>query len=297
MSQVSTEIINPEKTLSFRFTVVDEAEDYLVVDKPPLLLTHPTKPSRQPTLWKELHDLLAFEIANGGQISIINRLDRETSGLVLIAKTAAAARQFGLLMQQRRLQKEYLAIVWDWPTWETKLVDAPLDRQGKHRHSAIWLKRTIHPAGAPAQTEFSVERRFVRSTTGARHGALCPLPPRGDSEAEELPQVRGYNSNSRLKKFAVVRAKPRTGRTHQIRVHLASIGHPIVGDKIYGSNEKLYLEFIQTGWTARLQRELLLPRHALHSTKLVIQDEHEWTSVLPVDLASFCSRPALPAEP
>jgi 23S rRNA pseudouridine1911/1915/1917 synthase len=228
----------------------------VVVDKPPLLLIHPTKPNGAPTLWKQLRELLAFEIASGGQVSIVNRLDRETSGLVLVAKTAAAARDFGLLMQRQQLRKEYLAIVWGWPEWEHKLVDAPLDRQGKQQHSAIWLKQMIHPAGAPAQTEFFVERRFRRSTSS------------GD-------------------RFSVVRAIPRSGRTHQIRVHLASIGRPVVGDKIYGPDEQLYRSFIETGWTPELEQKLLLPRHALHSAKLAIKSEREWTSELPPDLAEF----------
>jgi 23S rRNA pseudouridine1911/1915/1917 synthase len=238
------------------FKIVDEIDDYIVVDKPPFLLTHPTKPDQRTTLWKELRELLAFEIANGGQVSIVNRLDRETSGLVLVAKTAAAARRFGLLMQEHRLHKEYLAIVWGWPEWETKIVDAPLDRQGKHQPSAIWLKQMIHPDGAPALTEFRVEEHFKRPTSSENH-------------------------------FALIRAIPKTGRTHQIRVHLASLGHSVVGDKIYGPNEQLYLEFIETGWTAKLERELLLPRHALHSAKLAIENGQEWNSQLPQDLISF----------
>ena len=76
--------------------------------------------------------------------------------------------RFGLLMQRHSLRKEYLAIVWGWPEWEHKLVDAPLDRQGKHQDSVIWLKQMIHVAGAPAQTEFFVERRFRRSTLVGR---------------------------------------------------------------------------------------------------------------------------------
>ena len=227
-----------------------------MVDKPPFLLIHPTKPSGTPTLWKQLRELLAFEIASGGQVSIVNRLDRETSGLVLVAKTAGAARDFGVLMQRRSLRKEYLAIVWGWPEWKHKLVDAPLDRQGKHQSSPIWLKQMIHAAGAPAQTEFVVERRFKRSTSS------------GD-------------------RFSVIRAIPRTGRTHQIRVHLASIDHPIVGDKIYGPDEQLYLRFIETGWTHELEQRLLLPRHALHSATLAIDAHREWTSALPPDLAKF----------
>jgi 23S rRNA pseudouridine1911/1915/1917 synthase len=119
--------------------------------------------------------------------------------------------------------------------------------------SAIWLKQMIHEAGAPARTDFCVEQRFTRNS--------------GEP-------------------FSIVRAFPRTGRTHQIRVHLGSLGHPIVGDKIYGPDEKLYLEFIKTGWTPELERRLLLPRHALHSAALEIDDER-WISALPPDLASF----------
>src|SRR5216110_3160079 len=88
------------------FRIVDESEDYLVVDKPPFLLVHPSKPNDSPTLWAALREILAFELVNGGQISIVNRLDRETSGLVLIAKNAAAARRFGLAMQRHRITKE-----------------------------------------------------------------------------------------------------------------------------------------------------------------------------------------------
>jgi 23S rRNA pseudouridine1911/1915/1917 synthase len=244
--------------VSRNFKIVDETDDYVVVDKPPFLLAHPTKPNGAATLWKELRELLAFEVANGGQVSIVNRLDRETSGLVLVAKTTAAARRFGMLMQKRQLKKEYLAIACGWPEWEVKIADARLDRQGKHRRSAIWLKQTIHPAGAAARTEFRVEQRFTKS---------------------------GWGNN----KFSLIRAVPLTGRTHQIRVHLASVGYPIVGDKIYGPDEQLYLRFIQTGWTSELERQLLLPRHALHSAKLAIDSEIEWNSPLPVDLAEFFS--------
>jgi 23S rRNA pseudouridine1911/1915/1917 synthase len=223
-------------------------------------------------------------------------LDRETSGLVLVAKTAAAAREFGLLMQRHSLRKEYLAIVWGWPKWEHKLVDAPLDRQGKHQHSLIWLKQMIHAAGAPAQTEFYVERRFTKCTRRPSP-AVSRLPldappgrdPDPEDEGEGRNQLHASNSTRSEEKFSLIRAIPRTGRTHQIRVHLASIGHPIVGDKIYGPDQRLYLRFIETGWTHELEQSLLLPRHALHSAKLAIKDEREWTSALPPDLAEFCS--------
>jgi 23S rRNA pseudouridine1911/1915/1917 synthase len=243
------------------FAIVAEQDDFLVVEKPPFLLVHPTKPTGARTLWSELKHLLAFEIANGGQVSIVNRLDRETSGLVLVAKNAVAARRFGLMMQEQRIGKEYLAIVWGWPEWDSTEVDAPLARQGIHAPSPIWLKQAIHPAGALARTEFTVERRFLRG---------------------------GEND-----RFSIIRAIPRTGRTHQIRVHLASLGHAIVGDKIYGPDEKLYLQFIDTGWTTELAHHLLLPRHALHSAALELASGERWTSPLPGDLAEFVS----PASP
>ena len=242
-----------QKTLA-HFEIVAEADDYAVIDKPPFLLVHPTKPDGPRTLWGELRQLLAYEVETGGQISIINRLDRETSGLLLVAKTPEAARHFGLLMQQNQIGKEYRAIVWGWPDWDHTVVAKPLDRLGKHHASAVWLKQGVVASGAPAKTEFFVERRFKRGEQG---------------------------------KFSVVRAIPHTGRTHQIRVHLADVGFPIVGDKIYGPNEQLYLEFIETGWTKNLESELLLPRQALHSSKLSIEGFGSWTSNLPADLADF----------
>jgi 23S rRNA pseudouridine1911/1915/1917 synthase len=235
------------------FSIVAETDDYTVVEKAPFLLVHPTKPGGPRTLWSELRGLFAFEIANGGQVSIINRLDRETSGLLLVAKTSSAARRFGSLMQKQQIEKEYLAIVWDWPPWNRKTVDAPLARAGAFAPSRIWLKQTIHPSGQPALTEFCVEDRIVRKD----------------------------------RRFALIRAIPKTGRTHQIRIHLASLGHPIVGDKIYGPDEKHYLAFIAEGWTPELERALLLPRHALHSSRLTIGPDHSWQSPLPDDLMNW----------
>lgn len=228
-----------------------------MIDKPPLLQVHPSKPADAATMWHLLRDLLVFEIANGGQVSIINRLDRETSGLVLIAKTKAAARRFCSLMERGRIAKQYLALVRGWPAADRFAIDSPLLRQGLHRASRIYLKQCVHPAGAPARTSFQVVRRF----TGASGGA-----------------------------FALVRAHPETGRMHQIRVHLAHAGHSVVGDKIYGPSEDHYLTFIQTGWTPALEQTLLLRRHALHSCVLEIEDESlRWEASLPDDMDAFLS--------
>jgi 23S rRNA pseudouridine1911/1915/1917 synthase len=228
-----------------------------VIDKPPDLQMHPSKPDGSFTLWHGLQEMLAFELVNGGQISIINRLDRETSGLTLICKNAKAARHFARLMQRRRIHKEYLAIVWGWLKDDSYEINAPIARQGKHCSSRIWIKRMVHPEGAPAQTNIAFVDWFEF---------------RGD-------------------RFSLVRAIPLTGRMHQIRVHLAHLGHPIVGDKIYGSNEENYLEFIETGWTPKLEESLLLPRHALHSAVLAVPDEKlRWEADLPGDLGGFMEK-------
>ena len=253
-------VLSRERATQDSFSVVAEGAGWLVVNKPAGLLTHPTRPDGAPTLWDGLRSLLAYELANRGKISIITRLDRETSGLVLLALTSSCARSFGLAMQRGLIGKEYSAIVHGWPGWDDVVVDAPILRQGEVRDSNVWLKRCVDDNGDAAVTRLRVEERFERS--GQR--------------------------------FALVRAHPRTGRTHQIRVHLAHAGHPIVGDKIYGGREgAAYLEFIETGWTRKLEDELLLPRHALHAAKLEFSAPEGSQVVecgLPDDLAVFARK-------
>ncbi len=228
------------------------------MDKPAGLLVHPTKPGGPRTLWDGLRELLGYELANGGQVSLINRLDRETSGAVLVAKSAPAARRAGIAMQEGKIRKSYLAIVCGWPS-DSFEVNAPLIRLGEVADSPVHLLRAVHPSGAHAHTRFSVVQRFERE--GSR--------------------------------FALVAAEPLTGRTHQIRVHLSHVGHPVVGDKLYGPSPDCYLEFIRTGWTASLETRLLLPRHALHSHQIGFDDGKDtqaWTAPLPSDLQEFLSR-------
>lgn len=245
--------------------ILAEGPDWLAVGKPPGLLVHPTKPGGPVTLLDLLREWLACDLASPGtQVSLIHRLDRDTSGAMLVAKTPAAARRFSIDLMRGGFAKEYLALVWGWPTWDVLTVDAPLLRQGTRLPSAIWLKQTIHPDGAPARTRLETVHRFERP---AREGGG---------------------------RFALVRARPETGRMHQIRVHLASTGHPVVGDKIYGPDEAHYLEFIQTGWTARLARDLLLARHALHAHRLTFDaalhgDRRTVEAPLPTDMAAFLS--------
>ena len=243
------------------FTILGETGELLAIDKPPGLLVHPTKPGGPPTLWDGLRELLAYEVVTGGQVSLINRLDRETSGVVLVAKTAAAARQCAMAMEGGRIRKEYMAVVFGWPAEDEFTVDAPLLRLGAVAESAVYLKRAVHPEGARAVTRFRVERR-------GRDVAGRPM--------------------------AVVRAWPITGRTHQIRVHLAHAGHPVVGDKLY-VDDRFYLEFIAHGWTPEMARALALERHALHSAALEVEfagERWRWRAAAPADLAGLLVGPA-----
>lgn len=240
------------------FTLIDETDAYIVVNKPAPLQIHPGAPHGAPTLWHGLRDLLSYEIANGGQVSIINRLDRETSGVVLVAKTHDAARLFGMAMQERRMQKTYTALVHGWPDWQELTLDAPLLRAGEVRESPIWVKQTVHERGVPCRTRFRVMQR---------------------------------DSNGTLR-LSLIEAQPETGRMHQIRAHLHHLGFPIVGDKLYGLDEQCYLEFIETGWTPALEARLILPRQALHSTRLACGIEGcppFWEAPLPTAFTALLS--------
>lgn len=244
--------------------IIAEGADWLVVSKPPHLLVHPTRPGGPVTLLDHLRGLLAYEVAGGGQVSLIHRLDRETSGLLLVAKNQQAARFFSIAMMRGRLLKEYTAVVWGWPDWEELTVNAPLLRQGERQATRIWLKRMVHSEGAPARTRLTVRRRFARVTGNG------------------------------LERFSLLHVIPETGRLHQIRVHLAHAGFPVVGDKIYGPDEGCYLRFIETGWTPELAGVLLLDRHALHAGRLTFPTPETGAGVgrtveapLPADLARF----------
>lgn len=212
------------------FRVLFEDDGVLAVDKAAPLLTHPTGEKNEPTLWHGLHELLAYEVATGGQVSLINRLDRETSGITLVAKTSEAARELGKAMQARLLHKEYYAVVQGTPLWNAACCAEPVLRMEDVAPTRIHVRQCCHPAGKDCRTEFEVLRR-----SGGLALMLC---------------------------------RPHTGRMHQIRVHAAYMGYPLVGDKIYGGDESCYLDFIAEGWTPELERRLILSRHALHACRL-----------------------------
>jgi 23S rRNA pseudouridine1911/1915/1917 synthase len=205
--------------------VISEEQDFLIVDKPAGWLVHPTRPDGTFTLIDWLRGEYPDEF-----LSLISRLDRETSGLLLVGRGKENASIFGKMQQRREIQKSYLALVHGHPP-ASGLIDQPLDRLGKHRPSQIYVRQAVIPDTYPAQTEYK--------TVGTRNH-----PTMGE--------------------ISMVEATPKTGRLHQIRAHFEYIGCPVVNDKIYGKPDNVFLNYIDK--EAKIVTEMA--RHSLHSSKI-----------------------------
>jgi len=206
------------------FEVIHEDDALLVVNKPAGLACHPTKGDA----YSSLISRVRLHLAGRGVPQLIHRLDRETSGVVLVAKEAMAARLWRRRWEGGEIKKVYLAIVHGSMAPDEAVIDAPL---GRDEGSRVAIKDTVRADGAPAQTGFRVLRRFDRDG----------------------------------KSFSLLEVRPLTGRKHQIRIHLAHAGHPIVGDKLYGGDEQIYLDFVLGRLSAEQRARLLLPNQALHA--------------------------------
>lgn len=212
------------------FDVIFEDDDLLVVNKPAGLVCHPTKGDE----YSSLISRARLQLGAGSEPRLVNRLDRETSGLVLVAKSSEVAGRLGRAMEQRRIGKTYLAIVHGCAPARDTVVEA---RLGRDEQSVVAIKDCVRPDGAEASTQFS--------------------------------RLQTWEANG--KNFSLLQVHPLGGRKHQIRIHLQHAGHPIVGDKMYSGDESLYLDFVHGRLTEAQRERLILPHQALHAGQLELE--------------------------
>lgn len=231
--------------------IVHEDAYLLVVDKPGWLVCHPSKRGPRSSLVGACREWTGLD-----RLHLVSRLDRETSGLVVLAKNGAMASRLQKAVQERQVEKVYLAVLEG--RLETPVdVDAPL---GPHPSSAVRARVAVLPEGGKA-----ARTRF--EPLGPRNGdATGDWPVGGPGDGRGTGESPGSVEAEVLNRanLSLVRVIPTTGRKHQIRAHAAHIGHPVAGDKIYGPDEGLFLEFIESGWTERMARQLPIQRQALH---------------------------------
>ncbi len=225
--------------------VVHQDDEVIVLNKDGELPCHPSKDGPWSSLAGAVREHFGAEAAH-----LVHRLDRETSGAVVFARTAEVASQLQKAVQARRYRKWYAAILRGDMAEETR-VDCPL---GPDLLSPVAIKVKGVPAGKGQE-------------------AVSRFRP--------LWRAGGYT---------LVAVRTETGRKHQIRAHAQWLGLPLVGDKIYGPDPALFLEFIETGWTPHLAEILQMRRQALHCAALELQwkgGAQVFQAELPSDMKSF----------
>jgi 23S rRNA pseudouridine1911/1915/1917 synthase len=251
-AQPRVRMIAPEEVPSW---IIYEDERLLVVNKPGDVVCHPSKAGP----WSSLVGALR-EYTRLPTMHLVFRLDRETSGVVVLAKDAAMASRLQVAMQERTVGKTYLAILTG-ELREPVTVNQPL---GDDVTTPVFIKSAVVPEGQPSVTHF------------------MPL---------------AWSSGVHAGAFTLARVVTETGRKHQIRAHAQWLGYSLVGDKIYGPDARLYLDFVDHGWTDALAEKLLLPRQALHCAEIDLRltgVDHVFTAPMAADLQEFCASHGIP---
>jgi 23S rRNA pseudouridine1911/1915/1917 synthase len=236
---VETELVAEAIPLDIRY----EDENLLVINKPAGMVVHPAAGHERGTLVNAILAHCPDLPGVGGEKrpGIVHRLDKETSGLIIVAKNDATLRGLQNQFKRRTVQKVYLALVEGVMQPAQALIDAPIGRDPKQRKRMAVISPGSSAQSRPAQTKYQVKQFY--------------------------------------EEFSLVECHPLTGRTHQIRVHLAFAGYPIVGDTVYG----------------RRKQRLSLKRHFLHAAELTFKRpadgvELTFTAELPAELAKVLAK-------
>lgn len=220
--------------------ILYEDEYMIVVNKPPGMLSHPTRYERSGTL---LNGLIYHSLKQGDKyprLALIHRLDRETSGVLLIAKEQTAMKDLARQFDSRLVKKTYQAIIFGVPNNLAGEVTAPIGWQENLPHWCVTEENSKH--------------------------------------AHTIYQVQLHNT-----KYSLIELQPHTGRTHQLRIHMEYIGHPIIGDKAYGLESNLALE---------QDPNIVVTRHFLHASSLmfshpITKQELNIIAPMPEDMKNF----------
>ena len=227
--------------------ILYEDDRLLVIHKPPGLLAHPAGD-------KFAYAVIGLfkEARPDFRVDLCHRLDRDTSGVMVLSKDPEANTHIKAQLRERsaHLRKTYLALVRGTVDWDEQDVHAPI---GDRQDTEIRLRRGVTEDGLPARTVFTTVQRLQAHTL-----VQCTL---------------------------------HTGRTHQIRVHLEHIGNPILGDKVYGQPDRVFLEWHEQGATAYVRTRAAFPRQCLHAWKLRLQHPDgralTFEAPLPTDMQSI----------
>jgi 23S rRNA pseudouridine1911/1915/1917 synthase len=261
-------------------TIVYEDDHIIIIDKPRGLVVHPAAGNWTGTLVNALIAHCGASLSGVGGVrrpGIVHRLDKDTTGLMVVAKNDHAhqslAAQFADHGRTGPPQRGYLAFVWGAPDRPKGVIDKPIDR-----HPAVRDRMAVRPGGREAITQWEVLERYP-ATVGPAQGS-------GGAAAKGGHKARKGGATSVA---SLLECRLMTGRTHQIRVHLAAIGHPLLGDATYGPGFRTKTALLSESANAALEA---LSRQALHAYLLSIEhpatgQEMEFRSELPPDLAQL----------